>query len=93
MTKNSDDKNRGEIMTIELNIPKSGMGITECTIAKWHKAEGDSIAQGEILVEIETAKAVEEVESPITGTLKKILLGDGEEAEVLTTIALLEQEA
>ena len=81
-----------KIMTIELKIPKSGMGITEGTIAKWHKAEGDAITQGEVLVEIETAKAVEEVESPITGMLKKILLAEGEEAEVLTTIALLEEE-
>ncbi len=80
-------------MSIELKIPKSGMGITEGTIAKWHKAEGDAITQGEILVDIETAKAVEELESPITGTLVKILLDEGDEGEVQTTIALLEETA
>ncbi len=80
-------------MSIELKIPKSGMGITEGTIAKWHKVEGDAITQGEILVDIETAKAVEELESPITGTLVKILLQEGDEGEVQTTIALLEETA
>lgn len=80
-------------MTIELKIPKSGMGITEATVAKWHKAEGDAITQGEVLVDIETAKAVEEVESPVTGIIKQILLAEGEEADVQTTIALLEPAA
>ena len=78
-------------MTIEFKIPKSGMGITEGTILKWHKAEGETISQGEIIVEIETAKAVEELEAPFDGLVKKILLQEDEEAEVLTTIALLEE--
>lgn len=76
-------------MSIALKIPKSGMGIAEGTIEKWHKAEGDAITKGEILVEIETAKAIEEVESPVTGLLEKILLAEGESAEVETSIALL----
>ena len=78
-------------MTIELKIPKSGMGITEVTITKWLKAEGDSFNQGEVLVEVETAKAVEELEAPFNGVLKTILLGEDEEVEVLTAIALLEE--
>lgn len=80
-------------MSIELKIPKSGMGITEGTIAKWHKTEGEAIVQGEVIVDIETAKAVEEVEAPVSGILQKILLAEGEEAEVQTTIALLEEAA
>ncbi len=79
-------------MSIELKIPKSGMGITEGTIAKWYKAEGDAITQGEILVDIETAKAVEEVESPVNGILQKILLAEDEDAEVGTVIALIEAD-
>ena len=78
-------------MTIEFKIPKSGMGITEGTILKWLKAEGDVFAKGEVIVEIETAKAVEELEAPFSGTVQKILLQEDEEAEVLTTIALLEE--
>ena len=75
---------------IELKIPKSGMGITEATIAKWHKAVGDTVNEGEIVVDVETAKAIEEVPSPATGVLKEILLPEGEDGEVLSTIALIE---
>jgi len=78
-------------MTIEFKIPKSGMGITEGTILKWLKAEGDTFTKGEVIVEVETAKAVEELEAPFSGTVQKILLQEDEEAEVLTTIALLEE--
>jgi len=78
-------------MTVEFKIPKSGMGITEGTILKWLKAEGDTFTKGEVIVEIETAKAVEELEAPFSGTVQKILLQEDEEAEVLTTIALLEE--
>jgi pyruvate/2-oxoglutarate dehydrogenase complex dihydrolipoamide acyltransferase (E2) component len=67
------------------------MGISEGTITKWLKAEGDSVTQGEIIVEIETAKAVEEVAAPVTGVLAKILLAEGETAEVNTEIALIDE--
>lgn len=79
-------------MTIELTIPKTGMGIAEGTIQKWLKAEGTEIVKGEVLVEIETAKALEEVESPVSGVLKKIIVAEEESAEVGAVIALLEAE-
>ena len=76
-------------MTIEFILPKSGMGIKEGTIEKWHKAEGDTIAKGDILVDVETAKAMEEIESPIDGVLEKILVPEGESIEVDIVLALL----
>ncbi len=77
-------------MSVEIKIPKTGMGISEGTIAKWHKAEGEPVTEGEIIVEIETAKALEEVESPVSGTLQKILLAEEDDAEVGTVIAIIE---
>ena len=77
-------------MTIELTIPKTGMGIAEGTIQKWLKAEGEAIVKGEVLVEIETAKALEEVEAPISGVLKKIVIAELESADVGTVIAILD---
>ena len=77
-------------MTVELTIPKTGMGIAEGTIQKWLKAEGEAIVKGEVLVEIETAKALEEVEAPISGVLKKVVVAEAESADVGTVIALLE---
>jgi pyruvate/2-oxoglutarate dehydrogenase complex dihydrolipoamide acyltransferase (E2) component len=66
------------------------MGISEGTIARWLKQEGDAVAEGEIIVEIETAKALEEVPAPASGVLAKILLAEGETAEVHTEIGLIE---
>ena len=79
-------------MTTQIIIPKGGMGSTEGTIAQWLKAEGDRVNQGEVIVEIETAKAVEEVESPVNGVLSKILLAEGESAEVHALIAEIEED-
>jgi pyruvate/2-oxoglutarate dehydrogenase complex dihydrolipoamide acyltransferase (E2) component len=80
-------------MSTEVIIPKAGMGSTEGTIVKWLKAEGDSVTQGEVLAEIETAKAVEEILSPATGVLSTIMLPEGETAEVHTVIALIEERS
>jgi len=73
----------------ELKLPQTGMGITEGTVIKWCKAEGQAIVQGEVVAEIETAKAITEVSSPINGVLYRILLDVGQTAEVNATIALL----
>ncbi len=80
-------------MATEVIIPKAGMGTTEGTITAWLKAEGDEVAEGEVIVEVETAKAIEEIPSPVTGVLTKILVTEGETAEVFTPIALIEQNA
>ena len=68
-------------MTTKVIMPKAGMGTTEGTVAQWLKAEGDSVIQGDVIVEIETAKAIEEVEAPVSGVLKKILLAEGDTAQ------------
>jgi pyruvate/2-oxoglutarate dehydrogenase complex dihydrolipoamide acyltransferase (E2) component len=78
-------------MTTKVNLPKSGMGIEEGTVIRWLKAEGDKVEKGEPLVEIETAKATQEVEAPVSGTLVKILLAQGETAAVNTDMALIEE--
>lgn len=71
-------------------LPKWGMGLEEGTVARWLKAVGDRVQKGEPLVEIETAKATQEVEAPESGTLVQILLAEGESAPVNTVIAVIE---
>lgn len=78
-------------MTTKVLIPKAGMGTVEATIAQWLKAEGDQVTEGEIIVEVETAKALEEIPAPVTGVLTKILVAEGETAEVHTEIAVIEE--
>jgi pyruvate/2-oxoglutarate dehydrogenase complex dihydrolipoamide acyltransferase (E2) component len=76
----------------KVNLPKWGMGLEEGTVVRWLKGEGERVEKGEPIVEIETAKATQEVESPVGGTLLKILLAQGETAAVNTDIALIEDD-
>lgn len=62
------------------------------TIASWHKAEGDAVASGDVLCEVETDKATMEYESMDEGTLLKILLPDGGRAAVGDPIGILGDE-
>lgn len=78
-------------MTTPVMLPKWGMGLEEGTVLQWLKAEGDTVAQGEPIVEIETAKATQAVEAPVSGRLSKILLAVGETAAVNTEIGLIEE--
>ncbi len=77
-------------MVTKVVLPKWGMGIDEGTVIQWLKAEGDAVTQGEPIVEIETAKATQAVESPVSGRLSKILMGAGETVAVNTVIGLIE---
>lgn len=77
-------------MSTKINFPKSGMGIDEGTVVRWLKPAGSKVERGEILLEIETAKAVQEVEAPASGTLTQILVAEGESVAVNTTLGLIE---
>src|SRR5262245_28384389 len=54
-------------------MPKFGLTMTEGTIQKWFKAEGEAIKAGEALFEVETEKVLYEIESPAAGTVAKLL--------------------
>jgi len=68
-------------------MPKLGLTMTEGTIATWLKQEGDTVAVGEAIAEIETEKITYSLEAPVEGTLLKIVLPAGESAPVAETIA------
>jgi pyruvate/2-oxoglutarate dehydrogenase complex dihydrolipoamide acyltransferase (E2) component len=73
-----------------VNLPKSGMGIEEGTVARWLRSPGDTVSEGEVLVEVETAKALQEIPAPTRGRLVQILVAPGETVPVNTTLALIE---
>jgi pyruvate/2-oxoglutarate dehydrogenase complex dihydrolipoamide acyltransferase (E2) component len=79
-------------MTIKVNFPKAGMGIEEGTARRWLKSEGDKVRKGEVIVEIETAKALQEVEAPASGTLVSILVPEGATTAVNTPLAMIEED-
>ncbi|NIM93766.1 MAG: 2-oxo acid dehydrogenase subunit E2 [Anaerolineales bacterium] len=70
-------------------MPKLGLTMDEGTIIRWMKKEGETVEKGEILFEVETDKAVNEVESSFTGTLGKILYEEGDTLDVLTVIGYI----
>ena len=61
----------------EITMPKAGDTMEDGTVVRWLKAEGESVRQGEILLEIETEEATIEIESAQSGTLLKILVPEG----------------
>jgi pyruvate/2-oxoglutarate dehydrogenase complex dihydrolipoamide acyltransferase (E2) component len=73
-------------VSIKVNLPKWGMGIEEGTVVRWLRAVGDKVVQGEPLVEIETAKATQEIEAPVSGTLIRIFVPEGQTATVNTEL-------
>ncbi len=70
-------------------LPKLGQTVEESTIVKWHKSEGDDVAKGDILFEIETDKAVLEVESFFEGKLLKVFAVDGDTLPVLSVVGYI----
>ena len=76
-------------MATSVVMPKLGTTMQEGTIVEWHKAEGDYVEQGEILLTIESNKAEVEVESVATGYLVKIIKEEDEEADVNEVIGVI----
>jgi pyruvate dehydrogenase E1 component beta subunit len=80
-------------MPIELKMPALSPTMEEGTLAKWLVKEGDEVAAGDILAEIETDKATMEFEAVDEGRIEKILVPDGSDGvKVGTVIALLSGE-
>lgn len=77
-------------MAVEVKLPQWGMGMEDGVIVQWLKAEGDAVEEGEALVEVEAAKAVEVVEAPVAGTLTQILAQPDEVVKVRAVIAIIE---
>ena len=63
-------------------LPDLGEGLTEADIAAWHVAAGDEVTLNQVLLEVETEKAVVELPSPFAGTVVELLAGVGESVEV-----------
>ena len=79
-------------MATEVYMPKNGMDMTEGTIIRWLKNEGDRVERDEPIMEIETDKITMESESPADGVLLKKLYDDGAVVPVLTVIGYIGEE-
>lgn len=77
-------------MAYEVKLHDIGEGIHEGEIAKWFVSEGDKIEEDDSLVEIANDKAVVEMPSPVSGTVEKIHVAEGEVTTVGTTIVTID---
>jgi pyruvate dehydrogenase E2 component (dihydrolipoyllysine-residue acetyltransferase) len=71
-------------------LPKAGMNMVEATVVAWRKSPGERVQAGEPLVEVETDKVELEIEAPVTGVLRAVLVGVDEDAPVGATLGLIE---
>lgn len=76
-------------MATEVLLPQWGMGMQDGTIVDWLKQVGDPVEEGEDLVEVEAAKAIEVVQAPATGVLAKICAEPDEVVLVRGLIAII----
>ena len=72
-----------------MTMPQLGESVTEGTIARWLKAEGDEIEKDEPLAEVDTDKVNAELPSPVAGKIEKFLVSEGTTVDVGTEIALV----
>ena len=67
---------------VQLLMPEMGESVTEGTVLEWHVSEGDSVEEGQTMVEVSTDKVDAEVPAPASGTVTKILVQPDDEIEV-----------
>jgi 2-oxoglutarate dehydrogenase E2 component (dihydrolipoamide succinyltransferase) len=77
---------------VELRLGTLSADIEFATVAEWRKREGDAVAAGETILEIETDKVTQEVEAPVDGTLSEILAVEGDEVKVGGLLAIIDEE-
>ena len=74
---------------IKVIMPRLSVAMKDGTIVKWFKKEGEMVEEGEVLAEIETEKVTDEIKTPASGVLRKILAPEGSRAPVGELIAII----
>lgn len=75
----------------EVIFPRIDPDMEEGMVSEWYKNVGECVRRGEPLFMLETEKIIYDVESPVTGILKEVLVLEGTKVKVGTTIALIEE--
>ena len=80
-------------MASNILVPEVGESIVDARVAKWLRKEGDAVAAGEPLVELETDKIDVEVSAPHAGVLSRIDRQNGEDVKVGEVLGILDESA
>lgn len=75
--------------SVDVMVPTLGESVTEATVATWFKAVGDTVAQDEMLCELETDKVSVEVPSPAAGVLTEIVAAEGATVDATAKLAVI----
>src|SRR5580658_10098804 len=78
-------------MATTITMPQLGETVTEGTVAQWLKSVGDSVDKYEDFVEVSTDKGHAGVPSPVTGTIRELLVKEGETVATGTPIAVIDE--
>ena len=78
-------------MATTIRMPQLGETVTEGTVARWLKQPGDQVAKYEAFVEVSTDKVNAEVPSPVSGTIRELIVAEGETVPTGTPIALIDE--
>jgi 2-oxoglutarate dehydrogenase E2 component (dihydrolipoamide succinyltransferase) len=76
-------------MSIEIKVPAMGESVTEATVARWFKKEGDAVTRDEPVLELETDKVTVEVPAPANGMIESISVQEGATVEVGTVLGAI----
>ncbi|RIK54726.1 MAG: 2-oxoglutarate dehydrogenase, E2 component, dihydrolipoamide succinyltransferase, partial [Chloroflexi bacterium] len=76
-------------MATQVKLPDLGEGVLDATISRWLVKEGDSVNEGDVLLEVATDKVDTEVPAPASGTLLKINHGEGDIVDANTVLAVI----
>lgn len=77
---------------VELFVPALGESVTEATIAKWFKQEGEAVKLDELLVELETDKVTLEVNATASGVLGKINFAEGDTVQIGDLLTVIDEK-
>jgi pyruvate/2-oxoglutarate dehydrogenase complex dihydrolipoamide acyltransferase (E2) component len=76
-------------MAYELKLEQIAPEMEYGTVTRWLKNEGDSVAAGELIVEVEAEKASHEIESPVAGVVEALIASEGDELKVGSVLAVI----
>src|SRR3954451_11175353 len=76
-------------MPVSVTMPRLGESVTEGTVTRWLKQEGERVEADEPLLEVSTDKVDTEIPSPAAGVLTRIVVGEDEPADVGSELAII----
>jgi pyruvate/2-oxoglutarate dehydrogenase complex dihydrolipoamide acyltransferase (E2) component len=79
-------------MLVEVRLPQLSMGMSDAEIVEWYVEEGDRVAEGGDLVEVEAEKASTVIPSPSAGVVHALKVEEGDVVEVRAVLCLIETE-